>query len=1641
MNVKEKQKVWFREARHIEEIKGAFLESLKNKDDWRKIRERMKTVSVALVLCLNVGVDPPDIKKPLRCARKEAWVDPSTSNPQRSSQKIGQSLQKIYEKLQPRARYKSAIDPTVDCVRKLCTSMRRNAKDERVLFHFNGHGVPKPSDAGEIWVFDKNITQYIPLSLYDLQSWMGVPSVYLWDCNSAGTILRMFMQFADDHSIKWMEDYQAMRDRDRLAQQQQHYNSPGPSIDQINDSNNFYGSNGNDVASSGASTSSHSVQTFKNCIQLGACSVGETLPFHCADLPADLFTCCLITPIQTSLLCHMLKLGVKSRFPQNIIDDIPGVLTDRRTLLGELNWIFTAITDTIAWSCLSRDTFQKLFRQDLLIASLFRSFLLAQRIMLENGCHVVSTPELPSVHAHPLWEYWDYVLDLCIANMYNLLQSKESIMYFTRTDCYVGTPSLKPIFLIELPQSAITESEYAYSWFFIEQLQAFEVWLKFSVDKNEPPQQLPVVLQVLLSQIHRVRALELLARFVDLGPWAVVSVLTVGIFPYVLKLLQCGTRELRPALTFIWAKILAIDPICQHDLVKDNGYYYFLQVLNDQSMSPRMKIVSAFVMATIICNNYRPAQDKLVQSDYVSLCIELLSNQQVTQCRMLCLWLLIGLGRLWSECDKARWQAIRNVAYDKAVDFLSDEVPEVRAAAVYALGCFVHNTSRNNEHATAVENEVCDKLCENCIYDGSIIVRAELASAIQWFVIDFQSRFAAICIELDRKNEHLLPEQNSELERPIITGSKIRIGNGTVHAGMGSQLHQALASVDFTGKKQSLTNSVAESSLPKRSMSSVYSIIPRSASLLYPASRQSTNSSRKCSLLPRSDCPTSSSLHIDSQSAFKYRILAHIRTLEAKAFIGPFERIWLCVLRLGLDPFEDVSKMGERIITYIFELSTKIKEARTKVLEFKQQKGHKHMSASLGEGRTVSGRRHDSGQSKSISDVGYIDGNNEYNNNDTLHSNPSVKFLVGSPSAQPSTSSNYDNNVLTIDTGNTSTIKEEENGGEIPPELAPTSNGSSARTTNSMTDSMVSENKKQELLSPPSTSLRQSPQTMDNAKRRLLMDPFIHHSLYTPKRSIFGTKSGAYSQVNNDISDALLAEQASTIAAEGLVRTSFVDWCAKTWTEPLYGTIYDDSSTSTRNSLVNSEMPFTVEQPTDWAIHIHDGIWQKSKKEMELIKDKKARCEVQCMKLKFDQPATSLAWSLLRPYVYISDGGRVRIYSYPTGDTLLQQQSSASQQQPAPPPPSKLCSEWQVDCESFLLDSITDLMVVNGLTHELLMTGSRNGLLKIWDPQFCEHSYSLKGQTKLITATYLLNDMPRLGKGNKTLYHWDQDKGRLICSGNVRICRIWDAWAEKSIFDVSLRHGKGSVVNIASDLSCDLVGCGFSDGTLAVFDTRLPSNECEIMRLRDSNAPVVGMGILRERQRLLVGTRDGLIRLWEPRMFQEPVAEFNVVTEVFQNSSSVSDNSKLLHQMEVQRNAQLVACAMADSSVYIFDIAGRGGVLSKIRYPSSTGGGASSYFHSPSSAIGGLSSLFLKHTRRRSSSGGSSADGTTSQNTTNMLSPGRTSNNKLLQNQQTQIQPVPAAMRFHQYRVLLGVATVEGQFRAFSMPNVDSSSK
>ncbi|KAA0186685.1 Regulatory-associated protein of mTOR [Fasciolopsis buskii] len=142
----------------------------------------------------------------------------------------------------------------------------------------------------------------------------------------------------------------------------------------------------------------------ENTIMLAACREDEDLPQN-PELPADLFTACLTTPIRMALRWHWLR--HQEQFPgyldEALLDRIPGSHSNRMSLLGEVNWIFTAVTDTIAWCSFPIDIFQKLFRQDLLVASLFRNFLLAERIMKTYGCTPVSAPALLPTFRHPMW--------------------------------------------------------------------------------------------------------------------------------------------------------------------------------------------------------------------------------------------------------------------------------------------------------------------------------------------------------------------------------------------------------------------------------------------------------------------------------------------------------------------------------------------------------------------------------------------------------------------------------------------------------------------------------------------------------------------------------------------------------------------------------------------------------------------------------------------------------------------------------------------------------------------------------------------------------------------------------------------------------------------------------------------------------------------------------------------------------------------------------------------------------------------------------------------------------------------------------------------------------------------------------------
>src|ERR1700676_800134 len=155
----------------------------------------IETVSAALFLCLNIGVDPPDVVKTHPCAKLECWIDPESLPPPRALEKIGKNLQEQYETLSMRTRYKLQLDPSIEDARKFCQTMRRTAKEERVLFHYNGHGVPKPTSGGEIWVFNRNFTQYIPVPVYDFMGYLGIRGYSSGVVLPAAIILPAFKKF------------------------------------------------------------------------------------------------------------------------------------------------------------------------------------------------------------------------------------------------------------------------------------------------------------------------------------------------------------------------------------------------------------------------------------------------------------------------------------------------------------------------------------------------------------------------------------------------------------------------------------------------------------------------------------------------------------------------------------------------------------------------------------------------------------------------------------------------------------------------------------------------------------------------------------------------------------------------------------------------------------------------------------------------------------------------------------------------------------------------------------------------------------------------------------------------------------------------------------------------------------------------------------------------------------------------------------------------------------------------------------------------------------------------------------------------------------------------------------------------------
>ncbi|KAL5254058.1 hypothetical protein ACHWQZ_G013724 [Mnemiopsis leidyi] len=700
-------RVLFNDPIHKEEIVG-------NKNIITQIEEtKVRTNGAVIIIISMIGIIPPEKQRITPCAVKETWVDPTQLDLTKAKNRIKENLKRQFTSILPQAQKKISryndrdrgpIRVEMDCapnkVFSACDQVRKNVgKASRVIFYYNGHGAmscahPSSENGRSIWVvnepdkkryikFETPSILYTVVSLTNLMERLEAPALYIWDCDNAGLIVQRFNEIAREKKEIWKN---AGRD------------TPEPRFEE-------------------------------ECLHLAACSKDQVLPQN-PEMPADMYTSCLTSTVKTALhyWFHQQKItNIHIIDCIEYLDNIPGKYSARSTMAGELDWVLTAVLDTLAWQIEpDYDRFKELFRNCKPVGLLFRGHILADRVMRAYNVAPVTHPRLPSLAGHPLWRSWDLALDSIMTEL-----------------------SLRKI----RPSRPALHGQI--STFFFDQLTEFKVNLtQYGKHDKVDSRQLPVLLQMLMSAQYRTETLELVGKFLDRGPYAVQKFLDVGILPYIRQLLTTPSRDYKYIMVLIWAKILATDR--RHStadvvLNQPECRRFFVNMLNDPDMRLQTRAMSCFCLS-ILAKNSQKNQEILLGENLIKELDDCLmdmsspnKSSKLQNCAVLC------LANLWDRNEKALWASVRaNTIDNHVIKLLDHPHPETRTSAVYALGTFLNTRRKESDHGESIEHRIASNLLKTC-GDGSPLVRKEVVVALSRYVQQYEQRFQSAAVTVNEE--------------------------------------------------------------------------------------------------------------------------------------------------------------------------------------------------------------------------------------------------------------------------------------------------------------------------------------------------------------------------------------------------------------------------------------------------------------------------------------------------------------------------------------------------------------------------------------------------------------------------------------------------------------------------------------------------------------------------------------------------------------------------------------------------------------------------------------------------------------------------------------------------------------------------
>ncbi|KAJ3427542.1 regulatory-associated protein of mtor [Anaeramoeba flamelloides] len=1490
--------------------------------EWRISKSR--TVTGILVMCLNIGVDPPDVIKPDPCAKLECWIDPEQVPENDVLDHIGTSLQRQYETLEPRSRYKYHMDTPLSKMKEICKFPRRYAKRERILFHYNGHGVPKPTKNQEIWVFNQDYTQYVPLLFVELQSWVKDPCTYVFDCSSAGIL--------------------------------------APCLGK-NNTADFYRE-----------------------IAFFACQENEILPTN-ELMPADLFTSCLTTPIKTALRWHICSKISKNSFLSDltveILDKIPGKLTDRKTLLGELNWVFQSITDTIAWNVLPRKLFQQLYRQDQLTASLFRNFLLAERIMHSLNCNPFTIPEITVTYDNHLWDAWDHCVDIALIQLTEIIENPKlkyrSISFFsnqlTAFDVWLSSSRNinKNLMQKMMIQSAMAfgtnnksnngdnnnnsnsnnsnsnnnttnnnysksnnsynksenENEYTFSQesneFNNEQknskrkmkqkkkkkislkdnekkkissLNNISIkktnssnkdllindnssasstssnssfssmnWSNFEIEEmlkktdldslSRGPEQLPVLIQVLLSPLHRKRSLNLLARFIDLGEAAIQTALTVGIFPYMLRLLKIPSQDFHTILSFIWAKILVWDPNCKYQLVRDNSFYYFIQILrssnpstsnsnknsnknfnitsnsnfNSSSSGSSSALSSSstssdsfqLYLATLILSMIQDSHLIGKQICQINGIYELLITNLKSEDYKVRQWSCLCLAKFWQDFNLSKIEAIEKNSHEKLFALLNDNNPIVRACAVYALNTFLGgvNIEKVNDKYNIIKYDLESKNKNENENENENKNEEESKNKLKNEINGNKNEIKENGNENEKENEKQKEkEKEKEKKKQMGNEKEKKKSNGENELKLKQQKQKFEIEMKIALTLAGLTHD--GSSLVRNELLVIFS---------------------KLIDLYQPNVKEIALLHIENakidQEQSMYS-LSYYKTI--------FFYIWTKLNKFCFDPYPMIAKKAQKLIEQLYfnwgielnELNFYSKELYTfsNIIKFNNSNSNSNSNTNMEDLEIFDEFSSEDNLSKSLNE-----------RNIELHQNINKKFFKKKKSSSSSISKSLNKNRT--------------NSNLLLKKIGSPKNKKKITLKNKK--EIILKNKK-EIKDREREREREREKGKERRKgKRKRANKGNNKGKGKEKAKIKRKDKNIKSRMEKKLSKT----QIQQLQYKSLNSILF-SWCSDNFLKPMISSTSIHETQKLKNYYYHRKLIDRTKFSLAQYLSTQD-----------------------CYKRQIDVPTgvldnqtnnvDSIVFHPFEPIIITSDRQHninVWNWEHENGKIIKKFRNITSND------------------EHNIYSKLTFLTLANEEGDASIITGSNNGIIRVW-----RNFLNKDQEPRLVTAweaisnesnnnnssnsnySYSYNNDSINGGGNSSSGHssisnslrrqrnfhlpmdWNQISGHIVvCSRNSRLIRIWDVERKKIVLTIPLKH-EGRITSIKTDpLGDRTLYAGSDDGSLLIYDIRLDSKLKPAKVLKEHKDTVIS--VLKQKggyHQLVSGSRDGKIKLWDTR--------------------------------------------------------------------------------------------------------------------------------------------------------------------------------